>query len=117
MAQALAAISSQLSLTQKLGPFNVTAGGSRSQYAGRDLVNQDFPNFSVTAQPINLASWLAWTPTLSVDNNQAFNLDNSAVSATTRFRQGCCRQHGGEGEHAQRPPRTFRRRCASAASC
>jgi lipopolysaccharide assembly outer membrane protein LptD (OstA) len=79
VAQALAAISSQLSLTQKFGPFNVTAGGSRSQYAGRDLVNQDFPNFSVTAQPINLASWLAWTPTLSVDNNQAFNLDNSSV--------------------------------------
>jgi lipopolysaccharide assembly outer membrane protein LptD (OstA) len=79
VAQALAAISSQLALTQKLGPFNVTAGGSRSQYAGRSLVNQDFPNFSVTAQPINLATWLAWTPTLSVDNNQAFNLDNSAV--------------------------------------
>jgi len=79
VAQALAAISSQLSLTNKFGPFNVTVGGSRSQYAGRDLVNQDFPNFSVTAQPINLASWLAWTPTLSVDNNQAFNLDNSAV--------------------------------------
>ncbi|MBK5186871.1 MAG: LPS-assembly protein LptD [Gemmatimonadaceae bacterium] len=79
VAQALAAISSQLALTQKLGPFNVTAGGSRSQYAGRDLVNQDFPNFSVTAQPINLASWLAWTPTLSVDNNQAFNLDNNTI--------------------------------------
>jgi lipopolysaccharide assembly outer membrane protein LptD (OstA) len=79
VAQALAAISSQLALTQKLGPFNVTAGGSRSQYAGRALVNQDFPNFSVTAQPINLASWLAWTPTLSVDNNQAFNLDNNSV--------------------------------------
>ena len=79
VAQALAAISSQLSLTQKLGPFNVTAGGSRSQYAGRDLVNQDFPNFSVTTQPINIASWLAWTPALSVDNNQAFNLDNNSI--------------------------------------
>jgi len=80
VAQALAAISSQLSLTQRFGPFNVTAGGSRSQYAGRDLVNQDFPNFSVTPKgPINLASWLEWTPTLSVDNNQAFNLDNSSV--------------------------------------
>lgn len=78
VAQALAAISSQLALTQKLGPFNVTAGGSRSQYAGRDLVNQDFPNFSVTAQPINIASWLAWTPTLSVDNNQAFNLEGQS---------------------------------------
>jgi len=78
VAQALAAISSQLALTQKLGPFNVTAGGSRSQYAGRDLVNQDFPNFSVTTQPINVASWLAWTPTLSVDNNQAFNLEGQS---------------------------------------
>jgi len=79
VAQALAAISSQLALTKKLGPFNITAGGSRSQYAGRDLVNQDFPNFSVTAQPINIASWLAWTPTLQVDNNQAFNLDNNSI--------------------------------------
>jgi hypothetical protein len=79
VAQALAAISSQLSLTQKLGPFNVTTGGSRSQYAGRKLVNQDFPNFSVTAQPINISSWLAWTPSLSVDNNQAFNLDNNSI--------------------------------------
>ena len=83
VAQALAAISSQLALTQKLGPFNVTAGGSRSQYAGRDLVNQDFPNFSVTTQPINVASWLAWTPTLSVDNNQAFNLEGQT---TYRYR-------------------------------
>ena len=79
VAQALAAISSQLALTQKLGPFNVTVGGSRSQYAGRPLVNQDFPNFSLTAQPINLSSWLAWTPSLSVDNNQAFNLDNNSI--------------------------------------
>ena len=78
VAQALAAISSQLALTQKLGPFNVTAGGSRSQYAGRDLVNQDFPNFSVTSQPINLAKWLTWTPTLAVDNNQAFNLEGQS---------------------------------------
>ncbi|MEP7065475.1 MAG: hypothetical protein ABI889_05535 [Gemmatimonadota bacterium] len=77
-AQALAAISSQLAFTQKLGKFNVTAGGSRSQYSGRDLVNQDFPNFSVSAQPITLAKWLEWTPTLAVDNNQAFNLDNNA---------------------------------------
>ncbi|MEO6208481.1 MAG: putative LPS assembly protein LptD [Gemmatimonadaceae bacterium] len=99
VAQALAAISSQLALTQKLGPFNVTAGGSRSQYSGRDLVNQDFPNFSVTTQPINLSSWLAWTPTLAVDNNQAFNLegqtsyryrdssgvlDSTAIKANTR---------------------------------
>ncbi len=78
VAQALAAISSQLALTEKLGPFNVTAGGSRSQYAGRDLVNQDFPNFSVTTQPINITPWLAWTPTLSVDNNQAFNLEGQS---------------------------------------
>lgn len=79
VAQALAAISSQLALQQKLGPFNVSVGGSRSQYAGRALVNQDFPNFSLTAQPISLASWLAWTPSLSVDNNQAFNLDNNSI--------------------------------------
>jgi lipopolysaccharide assembly outer membrane protein LptD (OstA) len=79
VAQALAAISSQLAFQQTLGPFNLTAGGSRSQYAGRSQVNQDFPNFSVTSQPINLATWLAWTPTLSVDNNQAFNLDNGAT--------------------------------------
>ncbi|MEO8880292.1 MAG: putative LPS assembly protein LptD [Gemmatimonadaceae bacterium] len=80
VAQALAAISSQLALTQKLGPFNLTAGGSRSQYAGRDLVNQDFPNFSVTpAGPVKIASWLSWTPTLSVDNNQAFNLEGQTT--------------------------------------
>ena len=84
VAQALAAISSQLAFTQKLGPFNLTAGGSRSQYAGRDLVNQDFPNFSVTTQPINLAKWLAWTPTLSVDNNQAFNLEGQSSFRYTR---------------------------------
>jgi len=79
-AQALAAISSQLSLTKKLGLFNLSAGGSRSQYTGRDLVNQDFPNFSVTpAGPINLASWLQWTPTLQVDNSQQFNLDNNSL--------------------------------------
>ena len=100
VAQALAAISSQLALTKKLGPFNITAGGSRSQYAGRDLVNQDFPNFSVTAQPINIAKWLAWTPTLQVDNNQAFNLDNNSIFRyfTDSVRE--IRQLEGQGEHA-----------------
>jgi hypothetical protein len=84
VAQALAAISSQLNFQQKLGAANFTIGGSRQQYSGRSLVNQDFPNFNFSTQPLNLASWLVWTPQFSLDNQQAFHLETAPIIYTPR---------------------------------
>jgi hypothetical protein len=75
VAQTLATISSQVNYQQELGPASISLGGSRSQFPGRDQVNQDFPNFSLSTRPVNVGEWLVWTPQLSVSNSQQFNKD------------------------------------------
>ena len=74
-AQALGTISSQLNLQDKYGPFSVSLGGSRTQYPGRKLVDQDFPTVSVSSRTISVRPWLDWTPTASFSNRQNFNID------------------------------------------
>ncbi len=73
--QVMATISSQANYAQKLGPASLTIGGNRRQYPGRDQVDQQFPNFNLITPTLALARWLEWTPSLSVINDQNFNLD------------------------------------------
>ncbi len=73
--QVMATISSQANYAQKLGPASLTIGGNRRQYPGREQVDQQFPNFNLTTPTLALARWLEWTPSLSVINDQNFNLD------------------------------------------
>jgi hypothetical protein len=73
--QVMATISSQANYAQKLGPASLTIGGNRRQYPGRDQVDQQFPNFNLVTPTLALARWLEWTPSLSVINDQNFNLD------------------------------------------
>jgi len=73
--QALATISSQLNYQQGIGPFSLNVGGSRTQYPGRDQVQQSFPNVTLSTKPIDVAPWLVWSPGLSVSNSQSFNQD------------------------------------------
>jgi hypothetical protein len=72
-AQTLAAIASTVAFQQALGPANISIGGSQTQHTGRKDVNRNFPNFSVTTQPVNITPWLLWSPQLSINNVE--NLD------------------------------------------
>ena len=73
--QVMATIHSQANYSQKMGPASLSIGGSRRQYPGRDQVDQEFPNLSLTTPTLALARWLEWTPSLSVNNSQSLNLD------------------------------------------
>ncbi len=68
VAQALAAITSQLAYQDRLGPFALSVGGSRSQYAGQDEVDTNFPNFSLSSQPITVVPGVLWSPAVTVSN-------------------------------------------------
>ena len=72
--RALATIASRANYQQRVGPFSMSLGGSRTQYPGRDQVDQGFPTLSVSSDPIDITSWLNWTPSLSVDNTQQLNV-------------------------------------------
>ena len=81
----LATIQSRVNYQQQLGPLAFSAGGSRRQYPGRDQIDQDLPNISISSSPINVGSWLTWTPTLSANNSQSLDIDQGGISAF-RFR-------------------------------
>ena len=78
VAQALATISSQANFQQELGPASFSVGGSRRQYPGREQVDQDFPNVSVSTKPVSIGSWFVWSPAFSMNNSQSFDLDQTA---------------------------------------
>ncbi|HUF29896.1 MAG TPA: putative LPS assembly protein LptD, partial [Gemmatimonadaceae bacterium] len=85
VAAALATISSQLSFQQGLGPANVTIGGSRTQYPGRDQVQQNFPNVTLSTKPIEIAEWLVWSPGFSATNSQTFNFDGGGAQLAFQY--------------------------------
>ena len=58
------------------GTFNL--GGSLSQNLSNNLQQQNLPRISITPAPIDLASWITWSPGFSFNNTQTFN----NVSAT-----------------------------------
>lgn len=78
IAQALAAIASSLNFQNKFGPASVSLGGTRRQYVGRQEVDQDFPNLSISTKPISKGDWLVWSPQLSVTNSTRSNIDQTA---------------------------------------
>lgn len=73
--QVVATIYSQLNYTRTLGKFNLGIGGSQKQYPGRTAVDRDFPSFNLASQPVQVADWLTWTPTLNVSNSRRFKID------------------------------------------
>ena len=83
-------IQSQINYTKTLGPVNLSIGGSQSQYPGRSQLERSFPSLNLSSRPVELASWLTWTPGLSVSNSETLNLDQVGsayrytVSATGR---------------------------------
>ena len=79
--RATATIRSSANYQQRVGPFSVNLGGTRVQYPGRDQVDQGFPNLSVSSNPIDITSWLNWSPSLNLDNNQQLNVLQSGALA------------------------------------
>ena len=78
-------IVSNLSYSDKIGPFALSAGGDRTQYSGRPFVTQSFPRLSLTAQPIELGRWLTWTPKLSFNRSERLNDDRTSGSVLYRY--------------------------------
>jgi hypothetical protein len=75
----LATIRSSANYQNRLGPFNFSVGGSRSQYPGRAQVDQDFPNISLPSKPINIGKKIVWTPSLGITNSQRFHIDQGSA--------------------------------------
>jgi hypothetical protein len=71
----LATIGSQLNFQNQLGPFALSLGGDRRQYPGRKQVDQTLPTIALSSQPLSLASWLVWTPSLNATNSENRNID------------------------------------------
>lgn len=74
--QALATIASQANFQQDFGIVQMQVGGSQRQYPGRPQIDRDFPSVNLTAKPIELNSWLLWTPTFQFGTSQSLHMDS-----------------------------------------
>ncbi len=82
---AMATISSSLNYSQKLGPAQLSIGGTRKQYPGRDQVDQTLPTLSLTTSPISAGSWLVWTPSFSYTASQTLHIDQPGLFSQRYF--------------------------------
>ena len=75
----LATIASQANYQQKVGPAQFSVGGSQKQYPGRTQLDRNFPTVSITTSPLNLGSWLTWTPNFSYASSQTLGIDQPST--------------------------------------
>ena len=68
--QALATIHSSMNYSDKIGPATLQLGGDRRQNPGRPEIDQTLPTVSISTGPLDLASWLQWTPNLNYTAQQ-----------------------------------------------
>jgi hypothetical protein len=73
--QVSATIRSSANYAQKVGPFSFTLGGQQTQYPGRTQLDRSFPSFNMSTSPLDIGSWLVWTPTLSYSSQQTLRID------------------------------------------
>jgi LptD protein len=74
----LATISSAATYTQKIGPANISLGGTSKQYPGRKQYDLSYPALSVTTGPLG-GSWLVWTPSLSYNTAKTLQIDQPGI--------------------------------------
>jgi len=72
---ALATIHSQFTYADKIGPATLQLGGTRNQYPGRSQIDESLPTVSINTGPLNVASWLQWTPNFSFTEQQTLHAD------------------------------------------
>ena len=73
--QAMATIRSSFNYSDKIGPASIGLGGSRTQFPGRDQVDQQLPSLSLTTGPLALASWFVWTPSFNFRESDNLRID------------------------------------------
>jgi hypothetical protein len=71
----LATILSQVGYSQDMGPMSLQVGGERRQYPGRPEVDANYPTVSLTSKPINVTSWLLWTPSFNFSSASSLHID------------------------------------------
>lgn len=59
-----------------MGPARLQLGGTRTQYPGRDQVEQTLPTLTLSSAPINIAPWLVWTPDVAYRLDQRLHADD-----------------------------------------
>ena len=72
----LATILSQIGYSQDMGPFSLQVGGERRQYPGRPQIDATYPTVNVTSKPINVNSWLLWTPSVTFTSSSSLHIDS-----------------------------------------
>jgi lipopolysaccharide assembly outer membrane protein LptD (OstA) len=70
----LATIVSQLNYQTKVGPLNLSVGGTRKQYPGRLQTDTDLPNFNLTTGTLAFGRF-EWTPSLRFNQARTNNID------------------------------------------
>jgi lipopolysaccharide assembly outer membrane protein LptD (OstA) len=83
--QVLATIQSRANFQSQLGPATFSIGGSQKQYPGREQMDREFPNLSISTRPVTIGDWFTWTPTLSANNSVSLNNDQTGSSGLNRY--------------------------------
>jgi len=73
--QVSSTIHSSANYDQKIGSFSFQLGGAQTQYPGRTQIERSLPTFNMSTSPIDVGSWLVWTPTLSYQSSQSLHID------------------------------------------
>ncbi len=85
---AIATIASNANYQEKIGPMQLSVGGSQRQYPGRTQRDLQFPTVSLTTTPLNVASWFSWTPSFQYTASKSYNIDQPSALGLLRFRPG-----------------------------
>jgi hypothetical protein len=92
-----ARLSSNVNFSKRFSWGTLAIGGSRGQELSTGLVNQSIPTVNLTPSPINVSSWMTWSPGFSFSNAQTFHNpttgllipsapgDSSSVDTLPRF--------------------------------
>ena len=82
---ALATIKSSLNYQDLFGPVTLNVGGTRTQYPGRQQVDETFPSITANSSPIGLGEWLLWTPSFSYTGTQTLHIDQQGLFSERFF--------------------------------
>ncbi len=82
---AMSTILSQANLVRQQGPLNISLGGNRKQYPGRDQVDEDFPSLSITSQPLAIGDWFTANPSLRFSQQSSYDIDATGDFAYRYF--------------------------------
>ena len=60
----MSTIRSDINFQSQRGPLTFAIGANRTQFPGREQVDQTLPTISVTSRPLRLGNFVTWTPSL-----------------------------------------------------